>query len=55
MAQKGLFKGSCRERQEVQRYQEILFRDVVLRSFIEVLPTDLEMDLAQVLPLGALA
>ena len=32
---------------------EILFRDVVLRSFIEVLPTDLAMDLAQVLLIGA--
>ena len=28
---------------------EILFRDVVLRSFIDVLPTDLAMDLVQVL------
>ena len=32
---------------------EILFRDVVLRSFIKVLPTDLAMDLAQVLLIGA--
>ena len=32
---------------------EILFRDVVLRSFIDVLPTDLAMDLAQVLLIGA--
>ena len=39
--------------QEVQRYLEILFRDVVLRSFIDVLPTDLAMDLVQVLLIGA--
>ena len=32
---------------------EILFRDVVLRSFIDVLPTDLAMDLVQVLLIGA--
>ena len=32
---------------------EILFRDVVLRSFIDVLPTDLAMDLVQVLLVGA--
>ena len=32
---------------------EILFRDVALRSFIEVLPTDLAMDLAQMLLIGA--
>ena len=40
--------------QEVQRYLEILFRDVVLRSFIEVSPTDLATDLVQVLLIGAL-
>ena len=45
---------SQRSCQEVQRYQEILFRDVVLRSFIEVSPTDLVMDLVQVLLTGAL-
>ena len=33
--------------------EEILFRDVVLRSFIEVLPTDLVMDLVHVLLIGA--
>ena len=32
---------------------EILFRDVVLRSFIDVLPTGLAMDLVQVLLIGA--
>ena len=31
-----------------------MFRDVVLRSFIEVSPTDLAMDLVQVLLIGAL-
>ena len=32
---------------------EILFRDVVLRFFIDVLPTELAMDLLQVLLIGA--